>query len=357
MSQASLPQRVRTTPPPSTDHVSARQQENIQDIIDGIALFGALNAFCELGVADALDATDEKILPVHEVAKQCGAIPDLLERILLPMVAAGVVALTPGGVSLTDLGAALRRDVPGSMRHAVTWAATPVSWSAVPQLGEVIRTGRPVLPGGKPSLYAYLEGHPKQREMFGEFMSSRSHPVARALADQDFSNARTIVDVGGGTGMMLATVLEAHPHLNGVLQELPSVAERAEAAMAARGMADRWQVLAGDAFEGVPCLDAAPGSGVYLLGSILHNWGDEDALRLLARVRTAMVMSQRPTALWCIDKLTLNALLDVTMMKFFPGGQERTSSQYTELLTKAGFVPRRNKPLAGGLNLVVATLK
>ncbi|WP_329431270.1 methyltransferase (plasmid) [Streptosporangium sp. NBC_01495] len=356
MSETKLPRRIRATPPSGIGQVSARQQEYIQDIIDGVPLFGVLNAFCELGVADILDAAGEKILTVAEVAEQCGAIPDLLERILLPLAGAGIVTLTPAGVTLTELGAAVRRGVPGSMRDTVTWAATAVSWGAVPKLSEVLRTGQPILPGGKRSLYEYLEAHPQQRAAFGESMASRSRPVARALAAQDFSDVRTVVDVGGGIGMMLATVLEAHPHLSGVLQELSSVAERAEAAMAARGMADRWQVLPGDFFEGVPCFEQVPGKVVYLLSRVLRTLGDEDARRLLARFHAVMAMSKCPTELWCVDQLTLNALPDVTMMQFFPGGRERTSDQYSELLNKAGFALRRNTPLAGGLNLVVATL-
>ncbi|WP_329093762.1 MULTISPECIES: methyltransferase [unclassified Streptosporangium] len=360
MTQNGLPQRARTIPR-GAETVNSQHTITIQSIVDGVLLFGALNAFCELDLPDILDRAAHRTLPLKELASWCGAQPELLERLLLPLSAKSIVNLTKtvgegSVVTLTPLGAALRKDVPGSLRHTVTMTARPAWWEVIPQYGQIARTGKPILPEGHRSLYEYLAANPDENEAFDAFMAARSHPAAMALTTEDFSGVQTVVDVGGGTGGTLATILEAHPHCRGVLQELPRVAVRAETNLAARGMADRLQVLPGDFFEGVPAMPHTPGKTVYLLSSVLHNWSDEDSLRILGQVRAAMVATGSPAELWLVEKLTLHALLDLRMMAFFEGGHERTPDQYTHLLARAGFVQQRTRPLAGVLTLVTATL-
>ncbi|WP_433259318.1 methyltransferase (plasmid) [Streptosporangium sp. CA-135522] len=334
-------------------------------MLDAVLHFGALYTFAHLRLADLLHAAQNRTLTAEDLAEQCDVRPDLLYRILRDLTTAHIVRADtqPGAFTLTEIGATLRSDIPDSMRPAVLTAGKPAWLNAVPRLAEIVYTGRPVLPGDEDSLYGYLANYPSEATDFEAFMAARSYPIAVDLADEEeLAGVRTIVDVGGGTGTILAELLRAHPHLSGVLVDGPQTAARARDRMTQLGLNDRCTVTEGDFFTEVPTVKAPPGPAVYTLCSVLHNWGDEQALQLLAEVRAAMVATGWTTQLWCVDKLLANGhgpdagtALDLRMMSLFPHGRERTVEEYSGLLLRAGLLPKRIKPLAG-LNLVIATL-
>ncbi len=147
----------------------------------------------------------------------------------------------------------------------------------------------------------------------------------------------TVVDVGGGTGRLLAAVLAAHPHLRGILADRPGVVAGANAVLTEAGVADRCEVVSGDFFETVP-----GGGDAYVLAQILHDWPDEQALTILRNCASAM----RPGArVWVIEQVLGDepgatpagvALLDLTMFLLF-GARERARDEYCAMLRAAGF--------------------
>jgi hypothetical protein len=163
-------------------------------------------------------------------------------------------------------------------------------------------------------------------------------------ASYDFSDIRTVVDVGGGRGILLAAILSGHGHLQGTLFELPAVAASAQAVLAAAGVADRCEVIAGDFFQGVPA-----GADCYVLANVLHDWDDTTAAQILANCRDAATSHSR---ILIVERLiptdpvqAIPALLSDINMLVLSGGRERTNSEYHELLQAAGLRPGIIQPV------------
>jgi cyclopropane fatty-acyl-phospholipid synthase-like methyltransferase len=217
-----------------------------------------------------------------------------------------------------------------------------------------VRTGRSAFAERYGSFYEYLDREPALRTLFDEYMIARTRPYLGTIAaSYDFSRFHTLVDVGGGRGHLLAAVLAGHPRLKGVLLDLDHVVPDAARALGERGVADRCRLVAGDFFDGVP-----PGADAYLLASVLHNWSDEESVRILRNVRSAMSPGGTLFVLEMVlpddDSPHPGKDMDIRMLAVFDGGMERTRQEYTTLLRAAGFRLAEVIPLPGSFALVVA---
>jgi hypothetical protein len=165
----------------------------------------------------------------------------------------------------------------------------------------------------------------------------RLHGLALAAA-LDWSGARKVCDVGGGTGALLRTLLASQPHLTGVLVDLPEVTSRAQPS-------DRLDIEAGDAFEKVPS-----DCDTYLFVNVIHDWDDDDAVRLLTRVVTdgppqaRIVILEGHRTKQAVDDLATRT--DLLMLALAPGGRERTVAEFARLGERAGLRLKKTIPLA-----------
>ncbi|WP_067184079.1 methyltransferase [Microtetraspora niveoalba] len=322
----------------------------VWDAIVGLSRFGALAAMAELGCADHLAAGP---LSVTDLAARCDADATALGRVMRELAAMGVVrSVAPQMYELTGAGQVMRGDVPGSMRPAVRVMAEEGYWQALGLLPESVRRGRSVFVERHGPYYDYLAARPDAAREFNDYMATRAAPIEAALAaSYDFSGVKTLVDVAGGKGHLLAAVLEAHPAVRGVLFDLEHVVEGARESLGTRGLADRCELVPGDFFAGVPAADA------YLLASIIHNWNDEDALRILGNVREAMSADGRVLLLEMVlpddDSPHIGKEIDLRMLALF-GGRERTRGEYAELLRASGLALSRVLPLPAGASLIEA---
>jgi hypothetical protein len=185
-------------------------------------------------------------------------------------------------------------------------------------------------------LYDHLATDPELGHIFNDFMTSRSQPMAEGVAERyDFSSVKTLVDVGGGRGHILAVALRANAHLRGLLFELGHVLPDARAASEEWGLTDRVDFVEGDFFTSVP-----PGCDAYLLGSVIHNWDDEEASTILRVVREAMSDDGRVLLVEIVlpddDSPHFGKDLDMRMLGLFGQGRERSRSEHAALLERAG---------------------
>lgn len=353
----SSPQRApreRSVPPFSGERPGA----HVQQIINGVVSFGVLLSLTDLGVADHLA---DRPRGVAELAGLCQTDADPLHRILRAATSLGLLRATeqPDTYALTQEGRTLRGDLADSMLPAVMMAAEPLWLEAIRVLPETVRTGRPALP--QPT-YEYLAGNPGTRALFHQFMRTRTAPVAAAIADLNFERVRTVVDIGGGHGTILAKILQTHPHCTGILLDRPDLAETAAEHLAALGLKDRCEVVGGDFLDHVP-----PGADLYLLASVVHNWSDDDAGLILQNVRKAMEATEGPTQVWCVDLLRptsparfgpppMATILDVRMLSLFGGGHERTRAEYESLMAHNGLEITWLERFPNDMHLMVAGL-
>lgn len=312
----------------------------MRSLIAGYWVSRLVYVAAKLGIADLLR---EGPRTAEELAAAASVQAPALYRVLRTLASYGVFEEIKGKrFKLTPLGATLRTDVPASMHGFALMLVEKHVWYAWEQLLYAVQTGQ--LPFdrifGEP-FYQYLEKHPDDLKVFGEAMTSLSgteNPAIAAAYNTTYRSARirTLVDVAGGHGSLLATILKANPKLNGVLFDLPSVIARAakDRHVTAKGIADRCRLESGDFFESVP-----RGGDAYILKYVLHNWDDENCLKILANCRAAMNDNGR---ILVADPVIApgNApdwgkLLDIQMMVVV-SGRERTKDEFAALFRKAG---------------------
>ncbi|GAA4548877.1 methyltransferase [Amycolatopsis samaneae] len=299
----------------------------------GFVLTQAIHAVVETGVIDRLAAGPAT---VAQLAAASGTDPDALARFLRLLGTEGVLAGDPGGTyTLTELGELLRRDVPGSLRHFASMMVgeSYLAWQAAEH---TLRTGEPAFDNVfGTAMFSWLAEHPEEEARFTAAQAGLVRLRAAPLLDYEWSDIRTVVDVGGGNGGLLALLLADRPGLCGVLLDLPHVVARASGTLAEAGVADRCECVGGDFFEAVPA-----GADAYLLAEILHDWNDTKAVELLRLCREAMPKSARLLILEQVaheDGSRWDDLLDLHMLVMV-GGRERDRKAWHSLLGEAGFV-------------------
>ena len=286
-----------------------------------------LHVMASLGVADHVD---QQPVSANDLAQQCAADPEALDRVLRLLAAHGVFDATEDGYLHTPASRLLRTDHPMTMRAFPQMMDLPVMTRALADLAHSIRTGRPALELTAPDgLWAHLDSEPAQQAVFARAMTAKAAgDTAAVLAAYDFSGRRRIVDVGGGRGHLLHAVLEAAPQAQGILVDLPDVVEAGGPAHA------RLTRRAGDFF-----VDSLPVGDTYLLMEVLHDWADAEAIDILSAVRQAAPPDAR---VLIIENLLQEATLDPrgqilnVIMLAVTGGRERSPSDLGALLGKAG---------------------
>jgi hypothetical protein len=315
----------------------------------------ALHAAAKIGVADLLADGPR---PCAELAEATGTRAVPLRRLLRMLASGGVFAeLRPGVFALTP-AAELLRDVPGSMRGAaLLWGQEGLlAWGDLVGTLRTGRTGYQLRTGMRE--WEYYAAHPEAAAVFNDGMTALSRMQADAVvAAYDFPASGTVVDVAGGHGTLLATILRARPGLRGVLFDAPTVVEGARPVLEAAGVADRCALVGGDFFEAVP-----DGGDVYTLKLIIHDWDDERAVAILRSCRRAMGDQGRllildtvvPPGVAGTSAEFVQALRrDVNMMAW-TGGLERSAEELGALLAAAGFRLARTVPTASVLGIVEA---
>lgn len=306
----------------------------------------------ELGLADLLAAGPRS---AEELAATAGLHAPSLQRVLRALGMLGVVSeQAAGSFALTPLGAALCEGAPGCARSVILTFCGPACGRAFDEFAHSVRTGGTGFEKafGVP-LFGYLAEHPEDARRFSETMIGfhGSEPQAVAAA-YEFGSLDTVIDVGGATGNLLAAVLAAHPHVKGVLFDLPHVVSQAAPLLAARGVAERATIATGDFFTSVPA-----GGDCYLLSHILHDWTEARCLTILDNVRRAMKPNGRLLVVEMVlppgDAPHPGKLLDMIML-VTTGGKERTQPEYAELLARAGFRLTRVVPTGGAASVLEA---
>jgi hypothetical protein len=331
------------------DRESARQQ--LAGMIGGYYLTQAIYVTAALGLADRL-----RDGPRHaeQLAQTTGTQARALHRLLRTLAGFGIFAEDVAGrFRLTELAELLRGDVPGSLR-AEALSIGETHYAAFGELLRSMETGRPGFDKafGMP-LFDYFAVHPEAAQTFDAALAGlRLQATAAMLDGYDFSEVTKLVDVGGGTGSLLATVLARYPSMKGTLFDLPHVVERASDHFRAAGVGDRSALVGGDFFASVPA-----GGDVYLLRHILHDWDDHRALRILANCRRVMNRRGKLLLVESViqpgNELSLGKILDLVML-VVTGGMERTEQEYRELLEAAGFHLTRVAPTAAGIHILEA---
>ena len=335
---------------------AAAPQRDLARLIDGYLTTQLLYVAAKLGVAEVLVDGPRT---GREVAEAVGADPDALTRMLRGLVLEDVLAEDRDGrFALTAVGDSLRDGVPGSQRGAIL-VRGEVYWSAAAgMLRTAIEGGTAFEHVHGERFFDHLAAYPEREATFQGSMADRARrEAADVVAVYDFAGLRELVDVGGGSGVLLEAMLRAAPDLRGVLVDRPEGVAGARARLAAAGLDGRAECVEGDFFAAVP-----PGADAYLLSRVLHDWDDDDAGRVLATCRAAMSDGARLLLVEAIvPERARDAPEAIRMdlhMLMLLRARERTEAQFRSLLAGAGFELRRVVPTgsAAGLSVLEAAV-
>jgi hypothetical protein len=337
-----------STVEPNQDERAAASE--LLRMIWGLHISRAVYLAAELGLADLLAVGKRN---ATELAAATTTDARALYRVLRLLAALGVLTEPePGSFGLTIVGERLRSDVPASMRN---WAmlADTVGFGVHEPIIDAIRTGRT----GTELVYGLttmqrVRSDARRAARFDATMSERTEAFAHSVADRyDFAPMRFIADIGGGQGTLLAAILRRHEHLRGLVFDVPDVVSRAADVLREAGVTGRCEAVSGDFFAGVP-----EGADCYILANVLHDWDDDQAVRILEACRQAMGAGGRVLIVERLISDDLRGAVPVLLsdlnMLLLSGGQERTNAEYRTLLTTAGLRPCRIQPVAAPYGVI-----
>src|SRR5829696_6154101 len=328
------------TPRPS---VALRRLDN------GYQVTQAIHVAAVLGIADLLVAGPRAS---DELSAETGAHPDALYRLLRALAAAGMFREEGGQrFALTELGDCLRSDASEPVAGWAAFVGEPYHWQAWGDLLHGVRTGENPfqhIHGTDP--WTFRARRPELSAGFDRAMTAVSRQVSVAVLDAyDFGRFATVADIGGGNGAFLARLLAAYPAMRGVLFDQPHVVAGAPPLLESAGVAGRCQVVGGSFFETLPA-----GADAYVLKAILHDWEDDDCVRILRVCRGAMATG---AALLVVEREigppneNIDAKFGDLNMLVGPGGRDRSVDEYARLFAATGFRFTRYVPSAVGVGV------
>jgi len=320
-------------------------QEKMLDLIGGFWIARSIYLAAELGVADVFD---DRPKTIAQLAAETNTEPRSLYRLLRALASVGIFTeVSDRCFALTPLATTLKSDIPDSMRYV-----------AMAQMGDdhslgwsnglhSLKTGEIAFDAVTGmSAWDYYAQHPEAGQIFSQSMTSMGTAIAQAVAaTYDFSEFETIVDVGGAQGSLISAIVQSHPHLKGILFDLPEI-------IATVNLDGNIQPIAGNFFEFVPS-----GGDAYLLRWIIHDWDDEKSLMILKNCHQAMPDRGKLLLVESIippgNDSSPAKFIDLIML-LMAGGRERTEEEYRLLLQASGFELTRVIPTPSMLSIIEA---
>ncbi|GHO48503.1 methyltransferase [Ktedonospora formicarum] len=310
-----------------TDDQTPAESANLSALSD-LCTPWCIHVVATLRIADHIAAGITAIKTLADKA-ECNA--DFLQRVLRHLVCKGVfVEPTPGQFALNEAARGLLGPTQQFLDLGGIGGRIAYAWGS---LLSAVRTGAPAYHEifGLP-FWEDLQAHPDVAASFDALMGSAGHstPNPEVLLTGDWEEVKTVVDVGGGTGALLAEILCAHPQIQGTLVDFPGTVARAGSILQEAGVSERVRTVGQSFFDPLPA-----GGDLYLLKSILNDWPDREAQLILSRCAEAARPSGRLMILGgVLPDGSVNSLLTPEIVLL--GGKDRTLNEFRELAHQAG---------------------
>lgn len=345
---AGLPERsaatqTRSAPPAAAGAPDPTPEQRMRAAMNGAMTTQMVYVAAAYGIPDLLASGPR---PVEELAAAANVHGDTLYRLLRCLASLGIFVEEDGRRFRQNAASALlTTGTPGSVRAQMLVRGEEFYWRSFGALKDSVRTGQTGfdLAYGQ-NTFDWFRDHPREARVFDEGQAEITRSLGAAISKAyPFDRARRIVDIGGGTGTLLARILADHAGPTGTLFDLPHVVEAARPNLAALG--NRARTEGGDFFKTVP-----GDHDLYLMKFILHDWEDAKALAILGNLKRAMAPDATLLVLEdlvCGPNVPCAAKLgDITMLAR-TGGRNMTEAEYRDLLRRGGFAVRRVIQAAG----------
>jgi hypothetical protein len=328
-----------TTIPSNADQ-QRNAAEHIMQLATGYMASISIHIVARLGIADLLKDGPKDI---SALAAATSANEDRLYRVLRALASVGVFTeIGARRFALTPAAETLR----GSIRPMAIWIGDPLHFRVYREMMHTVKTGTPTFDHvmGKP-VFEYFPTDPAESEIFNSAMTCFSEMVTPAVLEAyDFSGIGTLMDVAGGHGALMRTILAKYPSMRGIVIDLEHVVEGAKQMPENHAMANRCEFLCADFFAAVPA-----NADAIIMKHIIHDWDDAEAVTILRNCRKALAGKLGAKVLLVESVITpdnapqLGKFIDLEMMAF-PGGRERTEDEFRRLFAAAGLKLARIVP-------------
>jgi predicted transcriptional regulator len=311
----------------------------------------ALATIADLGIPDALGSRRRT---AESLARELNLDTNMLHRVLRALHVEGIVRMDRAGrVRLTRKGQCLRVDHPDSLRSWIGYWSTASNRAAWDAFADVVRTGEPAFPAVHGmSVWRWFDEHPEEGRLFAAAMRRLTEFDAPDVVGlYPWPDAGTVCDIAGGAGTLLSRILQAKPHLRGILVEAPVVLPEAEKVFVERGVRERVELVEGDIFGKITAT-----ADVYVLKNVLHDWDDETCVKILGTAHAAMPPGAILVIVEYLQEPNVPAypasMNDLQMAVICDGGRERSRAELQGLLSRVGFTPTSVHVSGAGLGLV-----
>jgi len=303
-------------------------------IISNFWMSRALYITAKLGIPDLLKSGPRT---VEELAESTQTHAPSLYRLLRALASTGIFRSETGNrFALTPMSELLVTEAPGSMRWFVVSELGQEHYPAWGNLMHSVKTGEIAFDNHfGMDIWKYFAKNPEDAAVFNDSMSGMTAVVNEKITSlYDFSRFNKVVDIGGGHGGLITSILKANPQAKGVLFDAPEVISGARPKIEASGLADRCETVPGDFFQSVPA-----GGDAYIMKWIIHDWDDERAVRILKNIRSQVPQNGRVIVVDAVvpegDQPDFSKFFDLNML-VMTGGKERTEREFAELFAAAG---------------------
>jgi hypothetical protein len=319
-------------------------------LISGFWISRGIYIAAKLGLADLVKDGPKT---ATDLAASTGTHAPSLFRVLRALASVGLFTQDEQDrFGETPLLQTLRSDVPGSLR---AFAMTELGEEHYPAWGELmhsVRTGGIAFDRAfGMDIWKYFGQHPDNARIFNDAMSGMTAQANEVLhAAYDFAGIKTIVDIGGGHGGLITSILRRNPTMRGILFDSPEVIEGARAVMAASDLSARCELVGGNFFESVPA-----GADAHIMKWIIHDWDDAQSVAILKNSHRALPENGKLILVEAVVPADrephFSKFIDLNML-VMTGGRERTEAEFRDLYEQAGFRLTRVVPTESPFSVI-----
>lgn len=321
-------------------------------IIGNFWISRAVYVIAKLGIPDLLTSGPRT---AGELAQSTQTHEPSLYRLLRALTSVGVLKSAPEGrFALTPASQTLVTDAPGSLRWFAVSELGQEHYPAWGNLMHSVKTGEIAFDNHfGMDIWRYFQQNPHDAAVFNDSMTGVTAAANESIMSlYDFSSFNKVVDVGGGHGGLITSILKTNPQAKGVLFDAPQVISGARSKIEAAGLADRCEAIGGNFFESVPA-----GGDAYIMKWIIHDWDDEKAILILKNIRSQIPSHGKLILVDCVvpegDEPHFSKFIDLNML-VMTGGKERTEREFQQLLAASGFKLLRVIPTGVPTHIVEA---
>jgi hypothetical protein len=328
-------------------------RERLLSMLPRIELIQMIHVAVKLGIPDLLR---NGVLSVESLALKTKTHGPTLYRVLRALAGEGIFnEVEPQQFGLSPIGELLCPDVPESLHSTAMWLGDPMCWKSTGELLHSVKTGEPGFPYvfGM-SFFDFIHQNKEAYEVFHNYMTALTTQECNAITDYyDFSQAQTVVDIGGSHGVLLEAILSKYPLVQGVLFDTPEVIEEFQDVLPIKSiLKERCELVSGSFFKSIP-----KSGDVYILKKILHDWDDESVCKILRVCRHSMTDNAKLLVVEHVipqgNEPHFGKMLDIKMLTLTTG-KERTSDEYQSLLQLSGFEMREIFQTENSINIIEA---